>query len=423
MKAANGIIRQHGLALATIAAAMATVVLGWPGQLTTDTQTQLQEAIHGPITDWHPPITVWLWRLIGTTSGSMLILQVFLHWLGIWCLAEGLRRHGSVRWAWVMMLVGLSPISLIYITVIQKDTLLASFFVAAFGLTALVRRTLVPGMLGFLGTLCRWNGIFALPPMFFVRRTSVSSPRVLAISIVMAAVLVPVTGMVNHDVLMARRTGVERSLQFYDLIGIAHFSGVQSVLPAQAAQTLPCYTPLFWDKLASPGCGYSFSRLPPSLTSAWLRAIMTHPVAYAEHRLWHFNSEIFLIVPPMQQCMEAPAMHRCDLSRHGIIGDFVAKNAFLWPVVWIVAGFVLLFGNLIPLARALTLSGVLYGFSYLLVGVASNFRYFYWTEMAVQIALVHQIGMTGSVPGWRRAGWAVAVILILGYGARLAALV
>lgn len=158
------------------------------------------------------------------------------------------------------------------------------------------------------------------------------------------------------------------------------------------------------------------------MTSAWLNGIVRHPIAYAEHRVWHFNSEIFLFVPPMQQCIEAPALHRCDIGWHGIIVDFITKNVLFWPVLWMTIGIMLLLGNLAPFARALTLSAVLYGFSYLLVGVAANFRYFYWTEIAIQAAIVHQIGTTGTLPRWRRAGLAAMVVLILGYGARFAAL-
>lgn len=231
--------QQRMLVIAAILSAAATLALRWPGELTTDTQTQLGEAIHGSITDWHPPITPWLWRLIGTTSGAMLTLQVALHWFGIACLALSVNRAGSARWAWIMLLVGLSPISLFFITVIQKDMLLTSFFIAAFGLAALVRNNVAPGALGFVGTLARWNGIFAFPALFFVRRPTVSLVGMLTISAVAVAVLIPVTSFINHDVLMARRTGVERSLQFYDLAGIAHYSATSRCCPSTRGRHCP----------------------------------------------------------------------------------------------------------------------------------------------------------------------------------------
>lgn len=53
---------------------------------------------------------------------------------------------------------------------------------------------------------------------------------------------------------------------------------------------------------------------------------------------------------------------------------------------------------------------------------AGNFRYFYWTEIAIQAAMVHQIDITGTLPGWRRAGLAALVVLVLGYDARFVTL-
>jgi hypothetical protein len=412
--------RTWGVLLAAAAAltALASIALAWPGTLTIDTDLQLHQAIVGEITDWHPPITVWLWMLIGRTPGAMLMLQVLLHWLGIWAFAERLRRERRLQWAWLMLLVGLTPLAIKYTAVLQKDTLLTSFFVAAFGLTALLDRQWLSLALGTVGSLCRWNGIFALPPLLLSRVGRITPLKMLIACVTMALLLVPVVDVVNHRLLQAQRTGVERSLQLFDLAGIAYVLSDQSILPAEGRKAAPCYTPLFWDKLIDKECGYSRDQLPPSLTSRWLLAIAHHPLAYAAHRIAHFNRTTFFVVPSMQQCVDAPALHACDFSVRGKIVDLVTKNAFLWPVTWLVIGAILLFSNLLPLSRALVQSGMLYGLAYLLVGVASDFRYFYWTELAIQIAIVMQIARTGTLPRWKPIAWAVGLVLLIGYTAR-----
>ena len=340
---------------------------------------------------------------------------------GFWALAEALRREQSGKWALAMLAVGLSPIAIKYTGVIQKDTLLASFFIAAFGVAALTRNHAIPVILGAAGALCRANSVFALPPLLLTRGTSLKLLPTIGLCLVAAAALVPASRVINHGLLRAERTGVERSLQLFDLAGIARFSGDSSVLPKGAQSAEGCYTPLFWDTLPTPGCAGSLDSLPASLTGAWIKAIAIHPIAYAQHRLAHFNSTTFFIVPPMQQCMKAPTFHQCDFTKRGLLIDFLTKNALLWPATWLSISLVLLFQNN-PVSAALNLSGLLYGLAYMVVGVAADFRYFYWTELAVQSALVFELIQAGRVPHWKGMAAAVAAVWIIGYSARLAML-
>ncbi len=210
---------------------------------------------------------------------------------------------------------------------------------------------------------------------------------------------------------------MERSLQLFDLAGIAHFSADTSGLPKEAEAVTRCYTPLFWDKLTQ--CLGSVDSLPESLTKQWIEAIATHPVAYAEHRLAHFNRTTFFMVPPMQQCVDAPEFHQCDSTKWGLFVDFVAKNALLWPATWLAVSLVLLFQKIDPFSRALNLSGLLFGGAYLVVGVAADFRYFYWTELAVQAAIVFHLGRTGRLQEWKPIAAVVAAVWAVGYTARL----
>lgn len=412
--------RQFGTAFAAIALllAAANLAVGWPGTLTPDSKSQLSQVITGVFTDWHPPLMAVIWSLIGGTVPSMLTLQIGLHWFGFWALAEALRRDDAGKWAWAMLALGLTPIAVKYTGVIQKDSLLASFFISAFGLAALKSGHKLGLIIGAAGALCRANGVFALPPLLLTRFSGLKLLPAIGMCVVVAAVLIPISSVVNHALFRAERTGVERSVQLFDLAGIARFSGDNSFLPQGAEGAERCYTPLFWDALVDPGCA-RLNDLPPSLTGAWFQGITSHPIAYAKHRLSHFNRTIFFIVPPMQQCVEAPTHHQCDFSKRGLIIDFITKNALLWPATWLAIGFVLMFGNLHPVSRALNLSGMLYGSAYLVVGVAADFRYFYWTELAVQSAIVFQLGKAGRLTHWKLLTATVAAVWIIGYSARL----
>jgi hypothetical protein len=66
------------------------------------------------------------------------------------------------------------------------------------------------------------------------------------------------------------------------------------------------------------------------------------------------------------------------------------------------------------LAETLVVSALLYGFAYLIVGVASGFRYFYWSELALQVALVWQAATVG-LPEWRRLLFPILLLWIISY--------
>ena len=410
-------IKSTHIVLMAILLAVINFALRWPGEFNPDSIVQLNQAISGEFTDWHPPIMAFIWSgllQIADAKIAILAFQIALHWLGIGLFAVILLKSNHKLAALIMLASGLTPIALMYTGVILKDTLLASFFLAAFGLASwnnIGFRT-VGLLLGMIGMLTRANAVFAIPSLLFlVFRYKRSLFKSLLLIAVIALPLIPLSQWINHDVIGAERTGVERSLQLYDLAGISYFSGDSSVLPVEIPNLEECYTPLYWDTLGASRCGKPFTKLEGSITREWISGIATHPVSYLQHRLAHFNYEIFFLVPPIQQCVEAPEAHDCPRS---LLSDFISKNGLLWPVTWLVLGIVMLLSGLSEVPRALVLSGLLYGLAYILVGVASNFRYFYWTELSIQTALILQIATVGF-PQWRRAALAVFLVLAIGY--------
>lgn len=328
----------------------------------------------------------FLWSGLGASPAAMFVLQVAAFWTGLALIAR------SVRSSWPLI-VGFSPIVVYYLGIIGKDTLLASVLMLGAGLVAMGWRW-AGSVLLLAGGFLRANAGFAIGPLIF-RRPLLALPFG-----VLMGCLVAVSSSI-----VAERTGVERSLQLFDLAGIDHYS---------EGNRFPkgCYTPLFWDVLSTERCGNAFQR-SDNLTGQWLSTIVRHPVAYAQHRIAHFNRATFFLVPPAQQCVEAPEMHDCPV---GPVKDAVAKNALFWPCLWLALGIALLFlPGLGDLTRMLAWSGVIYGLSYAVVGVASDFRYFLWTEGAVQLALVL---------AWRERvelgplGFVAAFVVIIGYAAR-----
>lgn len=378
---------------------LAIVFLAWPGTEIGDNIRQLSEIRSGRLTDWHPPLMSVVWRALGTTAQSMLILDCILYWVGFACLADQLRREKGSGWALAMLAIGLSPLSVYYLGRVQKDTLMAALFVLATGLGARFGRgyAAIPA---FLGMLARANAVFAAPPLLLRTKGLLAT---LLLSIVLALALIPLSTFINRSLFGAEASHVEKSLQLFDIAGSGQ------------GEFMRCYTPFEWDTLQS-RC-HAFDRSPDDLTGRWLTIIAEHPVAYALHRLSFFNHAIFFLVPPRQECVAMPQDDSCTAEgAYPLLKDAITRNALFWPVTWLVVGFVLLLLPLDPLARSLALSGMMYGLAYLVVGVASGFRYFYWTELSVQIALLWQLAH--GLPRWRWIAWAVLATWIAGYAWR-----
>jgi hypothetical protein len=138
------------------------------------------------------------------------------------------------------------------------------------------------------------------------------------------------------------------------------------------------------------------------LAAQWARTVASHPLAYAIHRLKHFNSSLLFAIPlkhirlTPEYRTDNPAFPPMEVfSARDIRLDLLRKNPFMWPVAWLTWGAVLLAwaGRQAPapamlLARVLAVSALGYSGAYLVIGVATDFRYHYWSLIAVAAATV-----------------------------------
>lgn len=390
-------------------------LLYWPGQLIGDNARQLLEITSNTISDWHSPWHSTLWKLLGAPrTEPMLVVQLALYWSGFALIADALRRRAGLRWALAMLAVGLTPLSLLYLGRLQKDTFEVASLVLAAGLIA--RQARFAALVALLsGMLSRMNAVFAVGPM--VLRNDRHRLRDIGLALMLSLALIGLSGIINYGLLDAQHSQVEKSLQLFDIAGIEHFSGDRSIEP----QINACYTPFWWDRLEI-GCHAFSSSSREPLTQTWTSAIGRHPIAYAEHRIAAFNRNIYFLVKPGQDCAADPENMYCKGSSGGLLRDALLRNPFLWPVTWLVLGLAFVLTRPVPFAQTLTISALGYGGAYLLIGVAAGFRYFYWTELAIQIALMWQVA-TAGIPHWRRLLAAVLAVWVIGLAWRYAPLV
>jgi hypothetical protein len=251
-----------------------------------------------------------LWAVIDPIapgSGSMFLLIATTYWLAFATLALVLTR----RSAWlgpVTILLGLAPPAFVFVGIIWRDILLASAWLLAAALAfavaerrgglRLTTQALALALLAF-GFLLRPNALFAAPILaayliwpqrFDLRRAAILYVPAVAV----LALLVP---LVYYVMLGAKHQHVVHAIFVFDLGGITNFTGENQFPvtwpPDQGAMVISgCYQPTDWDIYWTyPQCSFVMAKIDEQklfgsseLTQAWLHAVLSHPLAYLEHR-------------------------------------------------------------------------------------------------------------------------------------------
>ena len=434
------------------------LAIWWPGVAMYDSVDQYGQALRGAYDDWHPPIMARLWSLFLPAwrgQAPMFVLQAALYWLGLGLIAAALARGGAQRAAAAVLALGALPLFAGWQAAVLKDAQMAGAMLAATGLAAwwrlADRRLPLAAAAGIAllltyATLVRANAVFATAPLacglfgwFGVRRL----PGRAAILLGLTGAVLLAAPLVNHRLLGADESGVARSLPVFDLAGIAHRAGPEAapLLPAPAWQAMEarrCYTAFFWDPLATEDrCGFIQEGLEDQAPGAllfrgWAEAAARHPLAYAGHRLAHWNATLRWLVPRGWPLAAPPAESEPNplgLASPGPAaaaaaeaGGWLAETPLGWPVLWFAAALAAL-----ALARpdqgvaiALALSAALLEASFLLVSISSDLRYHLWPMLGAGIAWA---SISRSAPWGRRVTWIAGGLIVLlglaGLSARL----
>ena len=418
------------IAMTAALLAAANLAIWFPGESGPDSRSQHEQAVAGQFDDWHPPIMAWLWsffRLLADGDGPMFCFQVGCYWLGFGLIAFALARAGRSPAAWATLCVALFPQFVTLNVVILKDVGMAVAFLAAFAALFWYRmqdREVPPAILVIslvlllYGALVRANAVFAMVPLlvYMIRPKWLRRPwRLLAVSIPVALAIVPAANVFNYRVLRAEPLRPIRSLQIFDMTGIAFYSADLGVFGPNNSftreQLTSCYVSIRWDRLGPWGeCRFFWNRLAvspevqggvekldvrsamgaepnPDLSGLWATAIVRHPVSYAKHRLAHLGSEI----------MRGASMGAPDEASpkppYVVLYDGVTASA-LWLAIG--AGLLVRLASVASLRRTasmdaaltLLLSSLPYACAYLIIGVATELRYLFWSLIAIFTALV-----------------------------------
>lgn len=422
-----------------------TLAVFHPGVAMYDTLMQYRQVLSGRFDDWHPPAMARLWQALAPLGGGqapLFVVQITLYWLGFALLALALVRGGRMRSAAALGVVAVLPPFLGWQVVVLKDAQMTGALLAAvsvIGAAWLSGRR--PGILAWTGArvlllyavLVRANAVFAAAPLVAMLLPLGWRGRTM-VALGGIAATIALSPPVNHHILGARDSGVARTQPIYDLAAIAvRAPGAETGLTPAAVEHIRargCAKPFFWDPLSDSGpCGVDaapLARMPVGkLNLLWVRAILAHPIAYAEHRLTHLNSTGRWLVPyrwPGAPPSIASERNDVGLGSPGPVArgwqrfaGLVAETPLGWPFAWAalaLAGLVALgrsSGREAEVARALFVSALAGEASFAAISIASDLRYHLWMMIAAAIGLV--IGWPAFDRRRLRIGLALVVAL------------
>jgi hypothetical protein len=436
--------------MALLVAAVAAVF--WPGLPMYDTVAQYGQVLGGDVDDWHPPIMVRLWQLLhplGSGAAPMFILQVALYALGFALIVAALVQVKRPIAAVATAVLALSPMLLGWQMVVIKDAQMQGALVAAFGIVAHYRlhghrmphaALAATALLLLYATLVRANAVFVTVPLVLaLLPRPLSLPRRGAAGLAAILLIIGVSPIVNHVLLGADQSGIAKTQPMFDLaaIAVATPDARPFTAPERAVMVRRhCVKNFFWDPIGDPSaCGSFTARVNAEpqgkLYLDLARAAASHPVAYAEHRLRHWNSsERWLVAPGLpdigppdeaepNDILATPASPLMPAWQS--IAAVEAATPFGWPIVWTVLCLCLLpaawhrreepAGNL---ALALLASALGLEASFLVISIASDTRYHLWPMAASALALI-LLSDRFSLKRWERiAAVCVLALVIIG---------
>lgn len=442
----------------------------WPGVMIDDARWQYQQSADNAYEDWHPPLMAWVWHhLMPVAPGPapMLVLQLSLYWAGIAMIAVWLYRRGSPVLGVLAACAGWLPASLALMGSVTKDSLMTGTLGCTVGLLLWGRTARAESSRWALGAATifalllaaalRANAFLACVPLALavLPRTFVSTrPRFALAALTSAAIFFVAPGAVARA-LHADDTDSQLSLIIFDLGGITEHTGLNQFPDLHVANPVAvnrrCYDPFQWDSYstwARRPCPLGFERFQSLVDEGdtdprmiWLHAIASHPIAYAQHRLAHFNLSTWFIVPDNPdppawkqsvpnpwnfQVMQNPVLEAVDS-----VANAAAKTPLGWPISWIAIALAVVIicrsAKLDRVVTAVAASAFVYGAGYLIFGVATGMRYYVWTMTGAALAAVlavSELSRRRSSLDRRSALLAAATVLLpttLAVLARLAA--
>lgn len=421
-----------------VACAALSIAAWWPGMMSYDSISAWRMTENGQYTNAHPVLYILIiaaLRHVADTPASVLVFNVVVFSIGSLFLAEALRRRCRVV-GWLVPLTLLLPFITNFIGILWKDTAMAACWWAAAGLGIYCRefgQSLPPrvrmllvacaGIFFVVGLAIRHNALIAAPfllvalilcmrpaPRGWLRRLGL-----LCVAGVLSIASTTLTNTVIDQFVEVRKINMINDLFLFDLAGISKHGHVNAFPvefdEARMQKALNCYRPTDWNSYAHPDlCLFVMDELTlqgwyenNGLARHWLRSVTEYPRAYLQHRLTVFASLLRID----QEKSYGARYAGIDPNEFGLvhpehaayrhIQEYVThyeNSVIMKPWFWLAGNVMVIVILLVATpgrsaanhAVLVAGSGLVYLLCYLPFGIASDFRYAYWTIFSTLFA-------------------------------------
>ncbi len=417
------------LLLIAFIGAAANFVAFYPGILHHDAWAYFKAARDNDWTNWQPPLLGFLWiplQKIHYGPQPMLALFVAGYWTGFVIVADALEEDGRAL-ALLTFAAAFFPLTLNFNGQLVKDVSMAISLLLAAGIAAgLIRGTIrrralaLPLMWLFLimGAFMRANALFALPPLLDLAATATSArwaslgwmKRIVIVSVV-AIAMAPAHILADRNLFRVVDIKPMSQLQVFDIGGISYFSGVDRYNgffgQKFVEKNRTCYTPKAWDVYGWGGCEEVYENLKPEfgwpLSQRWLEAIAADPISYLAHRIAHVNRYLQFLCRDCKEMVftgaqstnqkefsyEPGIIYQAIDAASQAINDSPLGRPYVFLLIclaWTWASLAIPDATTRRITFALAASGALYALGFAAIGIASDYRYIYWTMICATLA-------------------------------------
>jgi hypothetical protein len=407
----------------------------FPGFMTFDSIKQFTQAQTLHFTDWHPPVMAWLWsklNIIYDKPQNLLFLQLGVFWGGLYLWYRTHQTNYPDKKNILFILIGFLPWVANFEGVLWKDVGMAFSLLLALGLLStnkkLSKTNIILVILFLLyGFMVRYNAPAALIPIvwYLYAKLFPEHPHKAKIA---GALLIFISMfafqyLFNYKIVQAQKTHAVAYMMIDDLTHLslaanksllpnANYENIEKCSQETIADTVLvgrifCSPPLETYLTIPNGLATIPESTYESIKNAWVSAVKQNPSDYLQFRLkTYFYLLRFPSGKPYSYWVSGISPNTLGLVQKDNIATVILKNyvnttanfiPFLFKPYWWLLVALLLLGSTffvdynrecILLIRVLLASAILYMLSYILVTPLADFRYVYWSTLAISIAII-----------------------------------
>lgn len=396
----------------------------YPGFMSVDTLEQYKQAYTLRFADGHPPVMAWLWsklNFILDGPQSLLFLHLGTLWTGLYIWWKNAGESRAAKW---FILMGFFPWVANFEGVLWKDVGMAFSLLLALGLLSKRKLTNTQAFavisLLLYAFMVRSNAPAALAPVIWYvsgRLFPLLSNRIrFTITALSLASMFAFLSFFNYHLLQADKNHMGSYMMTDDLVHLSVVAS-KSLLPKVDFKTvIGCSQEVIGDtklvgRLFCLVTKPSYQKVAPipydEVKEAWISAVKSNPYEYVKFRL---NAYLYLLRNPSEKpyiywfsgiTPNEMGLAQKDNAATIVLKVYVNAMAHLAPFLfkpywWLIIGLLFLCATLsmrgdkdsLTLIRILLTSAIFYMLSYLPLTPMADFRYVYWSTLAISLAAI-----------------------------------